>query len=410
MFTQVKGVKNKMSLNDTPSSERVHIGFFGRRNAGKSSVVNAVTGQELSVVSDVKGTTTDPVTKAMELLPLGPVVIIDTPGFDDVGTLGEMRVRKTKQILNRTDIAVLVVDNSTGLSDTDKQLIGIFKEKNIPYITVFNKSDIAGKSDCTENEIAVSAVEKVNIHELKEMMAHLVKRDGDEKVLVGDLLSEGDLVVLVTPIDESAPKGRMILPQVQAIRDILDANAVNIVTKETQLAETLRKIGTKPRMVITDSQAFGMVSRIVPDDIPLTSFSILMARYKGFLETAVRGASAIRKLQDGDTVLISEGCTHHRQCGDIGSVKLPALLKKTTGKSLNIELSSGREFPEDLSPYKLVIHCGGCMLNEREMVYRRKNAEDQGVPFTNYGIALAMMNGILKRSLGVFHDLAEMAE
>ncbi len=410
MFTQVKGVKNKMSLNDTPSSERVHIGFFGRRNAGKSSVVNAVTGQELSVVSDVKGTTTDPVTKAMELLPLGPVVIIDTPGFDDVGTLGEMRVRKTKQILNRTDIAVLVVDNSTGLSDTDKQLIGIFKEKNIPYITVFNKSDIAGKSDCTENEIAVSAVEKVNIHELKEMMAHLVKRDGDEKVLVGDLLSEGDLVVLVTPIDESAPKGRMILPQVQAIRDILDANAVNIVTKETQLAETLRKIGTKPRMVITDSQAFGMVSRIVPDDIPLTSFSILMARYKGFLETAVRGASAIRKLQDGDTVLISEGCTHHRQCGDIGSVKLPALLKKTTGKSLNIELSSGREFPEDLSPYKLVIHCGGCMLNEREMVYRRKNAEDQGVPFTNYGIALAMMNGILKRSLGVFPDLAEMAE
>lgn len=410
MFTQVKGVKNKMSLNDTPSSERVHIGFFGRRNAGKSSVVNAVTGQELSVVSDVKGTTTDPVTKAMELLPLGPVVIIDTPGFDDVGTLGEMRVRKTKQILNRTDIAVLVVDNSTGLSDTDKQLIGIFKEKNIPYITVFNKSDIAGKSDCTENEIAVSAVEKVNIHELKEMMAHLVKRDGDEKVLVGDLLSEGDLVVLVTPIDESAPKGRMILPQVQAIRDILDANAVNIVTKETQLAETLRKIGTKPHMVITDSQAFGMVSRIVPDDIPLTSFSILMARYKGFLETAVRGASAIRKLQDGDTVLISEGCTHHRQCGDIGSVKLPALLKKTTGKSLNIELSSGREFPEDLSPYKLVIHCGGCMLNEREMVYRRKNAEDQGVPFTNYGIALAMMNGILKRSLGVFPDLAEMAE
>lgn len=410
MFTQVKGAKNKMSLNDTPSSERVHIGFFGRRNAGKSSVVNAVTGQELSVVSDVKGTTTDPVTKAMELLPLGPVVIIDTPGFDDVGTLGEMRVRKTKQILNRTDIAVLVVDNSTGLSDTDKQLIGIFKEKNIPYITVFNKSDIAEKSDCTENEIAVSAVEKVNIHELKEMMAHLVKRDGDEKVLVGDLLSEGDLVVLVTPIDESAPKGRMILPQVQAIRDILDANAVNIVTKETQLAETLRKIGTKPRMVITDSQAFGMVSRIVPDDIPLTSFSILMARYKGFLETAVRGASAIRKLQDGDTVLISEGCTHHRQCGDIGSVKLPALLKKTTGKSLNIELSSGREFPEDLSPYKLVIHCGGCMLNEREMVYRRKNAEDQGVPFTNYGIALAMMNGILKRSLGVFPDLAEMAE
>ena len=396
-----------MSLNDTPSSERVHIGFFGRRNAGKSSVVNAVTGQELSVVSDVKGTTTDPVTKAMELLPLGPVVIIDTPGFDDVGTLGEMRVRKTKQILNRTDLAVLIVDNSTGLSDTDKQLIGIFKEKDIPYITVYNKSDIAPKTDCGDGEISVSAVCRENIHELKEMMAHMTKRQGEEKVLVGDLLSEGDFVVLVTPIDESAPKGRMILPQVQAIRDILDANAVNIVTKETQLAETLAKLGTKPRIVITDSQAFGMVSRIVPEDIPLTSFSILMARYKGFLETAVKGAAAINELQDGDTVLISEGCTHHRQCGDIGSVKLPALLKKTTGKAINIALSSGREFPEDLSPYKLVIHCGGCMLNEREMVYRRKNAEDQGVPFTNYGIALAMMNGILRRSLGVFPHLAE---
>ena len=407
MFTQTKGAKNKMSLNDTPSSERVHIGFFGRRNAGKSSVVNAVTGQELSVVSDVKGTTTDPVTKAMELLPLGPVVIIDTPGFDDEGKLGELRVRKTKQILNRTDIAVLIVDNSTGLSDTDKQLIGIFKEKNIPFVTVYNKNDIAEKTDCGENEIAVSAVKGENIYELKEMIARLTKREGDEKVLVGDLLSEGDLVVLVTPIDESAPKGRMILPQVQAIRDILDANAVNIVTKETQFAETLQKLGTKPRMVITDSQAFGMVSRIVPEDIPLTSFSILMARYKGFLETAVKGASAIKSLQDGDTVLISEGCTHHRQCGDIGSVKLPALLKKTTGKNINIALSSGREFPEDLSPYKLVIHCGGCMLNEREMVYRRKNAEDQGIPFTNYGIALAMMNGILKRSLGVFPDLAE---
>ena len=399
-----------MSLNDTPSSERVHIGFFGRRNAGKSSVVNAVTGQELSVVSDVKGTTTDPVTKAMELLPLGPVVIIDTPGFDDVGALGEMRVRKTKQILNRTDLAVLIVDNSIGISDTDKQLIGIFKEKEIPYITVYNKSDTAPKTDCGEGEISVSAVCRENINELKEMMAHMTKRQGEEKVLVGDLLSEGDLVVLVTPIDESAPKGRMILPQVQAIRDILDANAVNIVTKETQLAETLAKLGTKPRMVITDSQAFGMVSRIVPEDIPLTSFSILMARYKGFLETAVKGAAAIKNLQDGDTVLISEGCTHHRQCGDIGSVKLPALLKKTTGKAINIALSSGREFPEDLSPYKLVIHCGGCMLNEREMVYRRKNAEDQGVPFTNYGIALAMMNGILKRSLGVFPHLAEMAE
>ncbi|MCQ2459389.1 MAG: [FeFe] hydrogenase H-cluster maturation GTPase HydF [Ruminococcus sp.] len=399
-----------MSLNDTPSSERVHIGFFGKRNAGKSSLVNAVTGQELSVVSDVKGTTTDPVTKAMELLPLGPVVIIDTPGFDDEGMLGEMRVKKTKQILNRTDIAVLIADGTTGLSDTDRQLISIFGEKNIPYITAYSKSDIAPKTELAENEISVSAVNGDNIYELKEMLARLTKRDGEEKRLVGDLLEPNDVVVLVTPIDDAAPKGRMILPQVQMIRDILDADAVNVVTKETQLAETLEKIGTKPKMVITDSQAFAMVSKIVPDDIPLTSFSILMARYKGFLETAVKGAAAVKSLCDGDTVLISEGCTHHRQCGDIGSVKLPKLLEKTTGKKLNIELSSGHGFPDDLSPYKLIIHCGGCMLNEREVVYRRKNAEDQNIPFTNYGIALAMMNGILKRSLGVFPDLAETIE
>ncbi len=295
-----------MSLNDTPSSERVHIGFFGRRNAGKSSVVNAVTGQELSVVSDVKGTTTDPVTKAMELLPLGPVVIIDTPGFDDVGTLGEMRVRKTKQILNRTDLAVLIVDNSTGLSDTDKQLIGIFKEKDIPYITVYNKSDIAPKTDCGEGEISVSAVCRENIHELKEMMAHMTKRQGEEKVLVGDLLSEGDFVVLVTPIDESAPKGRMILPQVQAIRDILDANAVNIVTKETQLAETLAKLGTKPRMVITDSQAFGMVSRIVPEDIPLTSFSILTGRRHCAYLGGLYSSPSVRRYRKRETACTAE--------------------------------------------------------------------------------------------------------
>lgn len=399
-----------MSLNDTPSSERVHIGFFGKRNAGKSSLVNAVTGQELSVVSDVKGTTTDPVTKAMELLPLGPVVIIDTPGFDDEGMLGEMRVKKTKQILNRTDIAVLIADGTTGLSDTDRQLISIFGEKNIPYITAYSKSDIAPKTELAENEISVSAVNGDNIYELKEMLARLTKRDGEEKRLVGDLLEPNDVVVLVTPIDDAAPKGRMILPQVQMIRDILDADAVNVVTKETQLAETLEKLGTKPKMVITDSQAFAMVSKIVPDNIPLTSFSILMARYKGFLETAVKGAAAVKSLCDGDTVLISEGCTHHRQCGDIGSVKLPKLLEKTTGKKLNIELSSGHGFPDDLSPYKLIIHCGGCMLNEREVVYRRKNAEDQNIPFTNYGIALAMMNGILKRSLGVFPDLAETIE
>lgn len=397
-----------MSLNDTPSSERVHIGFFGMRNAGKSSVVNAVTGQELSVVSDVKGTTTDPVTKAMELLPLGPVVIIDTPGFDDVGALGELRVKKTRQILNRTDIAVLVVDSSVGLSPADNELVCIFRDKDIPFIVVYNKSDIAPMSGLKENEISVCAQSGENIYELKEKIAALTKDFQAEKRIVGDLLSPGDMVVLVTPIDAAAPKGRMILPQVQTLRDVLDADAMAVFTKEFQLADTLGGLSQKPKMVITDSQAFGMVSKIVPEDIPLTSFSILMARYKGFLETAVKGAAAIKDLKDGDTVLISEGCTHHRQCGDIGSVKLPALLKKTTGKELNITLSSGREFPEDLSGISLVIHCGGCMLGEREVVCRRKTAEDQGVPFTNYGIALAMMNGILKRSIGIFPDLAAL--
>lgn len=397
-----------MSLNDTPSSERVHIGFFGMRNAGKSSVVNAVTGQELSVVSDVKGTTTDPVTKAMELLPLGPVVIIDTPGFDDVGKLGELRVKKTKQILNRTDIAVLVVDSSVGLSDADNDLVCLFKEKNIPFIIVYNKSDLVKKSGLNDNEITVCAADGTNIYELKEMIAALAKDFQAEKRIVGDLLSAGDMVVLVTPIDAAAPKGRMILPQVQTLRDVLDADAMAVFTKEFQLADTLSGLAQKPKMVITDSQAFGMVSKLVPDDIPLTSFSILMARYKGFLETAVKGAASIKNLKDGDTVLISEGCTHHRQCGDIGSVKLPALLKKTTGKDLNIKLTSGREFPEDLSGVALVIHCGGCMLNEREMTFRRKTAEDQNVPFTNYGIALAMMNGILKRSISIFPDLVSM--
>lgn len=395
-----------MSLNDTPSGERVHIGFFGRRNAGKSSVVNAVTGQELSVVSDVKGTTTDPVTKAMELLPLGAVVIIDTPGFDDEGALGELRVKKTKQILNKTDIAVLVIDSTVGMTETENQLVCLFKEKDIPYIIAYNKSDILNKSVGSENEISVSAADKTNIHELKEKIAALVRTDNSGKRIIGDLISEEDVIVLVTPIDEAAPKGRIILPQQQTLRDILDAGAIAAVTKEFQLAAALEKLGSKPKMVITDSQAFAMVSKIVPEDIPLTSFSILMARYKGFLETAVAGAAAIPMLKDGDSVLISEGCTHHRQCGDIGSVKLPALLKKTTGKNLDIRLTSGREFPEDLSPYSLVIHCGGCMLNEREVAYRRKTAEDQKVPFTNYGIALAYMNGILKRSLEIFPDLA----
>lgn len=406
-----------MGLNDTPSGERVHIGFFGKRNAGKSSLVNAVTGQELSVVSDIKGTTTDPVSKAMELLPLGAVVITDTAGYDDSGTLGEMRVRKTKQILNRTDIAVLVVDSGEGISDADNELIELFKSKNIPYIIAYNKCDIKNVPRGTigtvsenvprgTNEISVSAVSGYNIHELKEKIAGLYVRE-NEKYIVRDLIQPEDVVILVTPIDAAAPKGRLILPQQQTIRDILDSDAMALVTKEFQLEETLRKFPS-PKMVITDSQAFGYVSKIVPENIPLTSFSILMARYKGFLETAVKGAAAIRELNEGDTVLISEGCTHHRQCGDIGSVKLPALLKKFTGKNLNIKLSSGRDFPEDLSKYKLVIHCGGCMLNEREVTFRMKSAADQNVPFTNYGIAIALMNGILKRSIGIFPDMVNL--
>ena len=395
-----------MGLNDTPSGERIHIGFFGRRNAGKSSLVNAVTGQELSVVSDVKGTTTDPVYKAMELLPLGPVEIIDTPGFDDTGTLGELRVRKTRQILAKTDIAVLVIDASENICQCDRELINLFEEKNIPYIKVFNKSDTA-EIVCKENEIAVSSLNGTNIYELKEKIASMAKNNTAEKHLVADLIEKGDLIVLVMPIDSAAPKGRIILPQQQAIRDILDTGAVAVAVRETEFEETLFKIN-RPQMVITDSQAFAYVSKIVPDDIPLTSFSILMARYKGFLETAVKGSAKIKNLKDGDTVLISEGCTHHRQCGDIGSVKLPALLKKYTGKNLVTELSSGRDFPENPEKYALVIHCGGCMLTEREMQYRMRTAADSGVPFTNYGVALSFMHGILKRTLSVFPEIEKL--
>lgn len=394
-----------MNLNSTPSAERIHIGFFGKRNAGKSSLVNAVTNQELSVVSDIKGTTTDPVYKSMELLPIGPVTIIDTPGYDDEGSLGNMRVKKTMQILNKTDIAVLVTDSSVGITSSEKELIELFKNKKIPYIIVYNKSDISGKNLSGENEISVSALEKNNINELKLKIASLYKPEKDSVRIIGDLLNKNDFVVLVTPIDESAPKGRLILPQQQTIRDILDSDAIAIVTKENQLSETLLKLGEKPKLVITDSQVFNMVSKLVPNDIPLTSFSILMARYKGFLDTAVKGAAAINLLRNGDRVLISEGCTHHRQCGDIGSVKLPEMLKKHTNKSLVIELSSGRDFPEDLSPYSLVIHCGGCMLNSREVEYRRKTSEDCNIPFTNYGIAIAFMNGILRRSLEIFPEL-----
>lgn len=395
-----------MSLNDTPSGERVHIGFFGRRNAGKSSLVNAVTGQELSVVSDVKGTTTDPVYKAMELLPLGPVEIIDTPGFDDEGALGELRVKKTRQILAKTDMAVLAADGTVPLGEADRQLIGLFKENQIPFLIVFTKADLSVPQITGENQLSVSSRTGQGIHELKERLAAMAPAQ-EERRIVGDLLSPGDMVVLVTPIDQSAPKGRMILPQTQTLRDVLDADAMALFTKEHQLAQTLSALAAPPKMVITDSQAFGMVSRIVPESVPLTSFSILMARYKGFLETAVRGAAAISSLKEGDTVLISEGCTHHRQCGDIGSVKLPALLKKTTGKTLEIQLSSGRDFPEDLSGISLVIHCGGCMLNAREVTSRMKRTLAAGVPFTNYGTAIAAMNGILRRSLSIFPDLAK---
>lgn len=394
-----------MGLQDTPSSERVQIGFFGCRNAGKSSLVNAVTNQEMAVVSPVKGTTTDPVTKAMELLPLGPVLIIDTPGIDDEGGLGEQRVKRTKQILNRIDCAVLVVDSVAGKTKADEELLNLFQEKQIPFLVAYNKSDLQLPILSEENEVAVSALLKTGIEELKERIAVLGKENQKERMLVRDLVKAEDLVVLVMPIDSSAPKGRLILPQQQTIRDLLEADAIPVVTKENTLKTTLESLAKKPAMVITDSQAFAQVSKDTPLDIPLTSFSILMARYKGFLEGAVQGVAAIETLQDGDKVLICEGCTHHRQCEDIGTVKIPRWLRQHTGKELELVHTSGKDFPEDLSPYRLVIHCGGCMLNEREVAYRQKCAADAGIPFTNYGIAIAYMTGILKRSIEIFPKL-----
>ena len=492
-----------MSLNTTPSSERVHIGFFGRRNAGKSSVVNAVTGQELSVVSEIKGTTTDPVYKSMELLPIGPVVIIDTPGFDDEGALGEQRVKKSRQVLNKTDLAVLVIDATLGMSKEDEELIELFREKEISYLIVYNKSDIAGISgeagrasiadmsgvageagragaadiagvsgeagrasiadmsgvagevgrasiadmsgvaDISDTsgitgtvdississvagisgddlrtepktahsdvnsgmEINVSAKNGHNINELKEMITAMAVTEEPKLRIVGDIIKPSDFVVLVVPIDKAAPKGRLILPQQQTIRDILDSGAVSIVVKDIELAETLAALGKKPALVITDSQVFSRVSAETPENIPLTSFSILFARYKGNLADAVKGAKALDSLKDRDTVLISEGCTHHRQCGDIGTVKLPKWIERYTGKQLNFKFTSGTEFPEDLAGNGLIVHCGGCMLNEREMKYRRKCAADQHVPMTNYGIIIAYMQGILKRSIAMFPEL-----
>lgn len=394
-----------MGLQDTPSSERVQIGFFGCRNAGKSSLVNAVTNQEMAVVSPVKGTTTDPVTKAMELLPLGPVLIIDTPGIDDEGGLGEQRVKRTKQILNRIDCAVLVVDSVAGKTKADEELLNLFQEKQIPFLVAYNKSDLQLPILSGKNEVAVSALLKTGIEELKERIAALGKENQKERMLVRDLVKAEDLVVLVTPIDSSAPKGRLILPQQQTIRDLLEADAIPVVTKENTLKTTLESLAKKPAMVITDSQAFAQVSKDTPLDIPLTSFSILMARYKGFLEGAVQGVAAIETLQDGEKVLICEGCTHHRQCEDIGTVKIPRWLRQHTGKELELVHTSGKDFPEDLLPYRLVIHCGGCMLNEREVAYRQKCAADAGIPFTNYGIAIAYMTGILKRSIEIFPKL-----
>lgn len=399
-----------MGLNETPSANRVHIGIFGRRNAGKSSVMNALTNQSIAIVSDVLGTTTDPVLKAMELLPIGTVVMIDTPGIDDEGELGALRVKKSYQMLNKTDTAVVVLEGEKE-SPEDTALIEKIRQKNIPLVIFHNKSDTLPENfPKKEGHFYGSALKNIGITELKTEIARLAERSEPDRKIVGDLLAPLDVAVLVVPIDAAAPKGRLILPQQQTIRDILESGGISVVVKETELAETLKKLGTPPKIVITDSQAFGMVNKIVPKDILLTSFSILFARYKGNLETAVCGAKALDGLKDGDKILISEGCTHHRQCGDIGTVKLPAWLKKHTSAEVSLNFTSGTEFPDDLSGYSAVIHCGGCMLNEREMKYRYKCAEDQGVPITNYGIAIAHMHGILKRSVEPFEDIRKILE
>ena len=396
------------NLNQTPSANRTHIGIFGKRNAGKSSLINAITGQNYAIVSDVLGTTTDPVLKSMELLPLGPVVIIDTPGLDDEGTLGALRIQKAYQILNKTDIAVLVIDASFGVTKEDSEILKRIHEKEIPCVIVVNKSDICPNCNLedlplpdSDSAILVSSKTGEHIHELKELLAQQASQDTIQKSIVADLLNPLDFVV---PIDSAAPKGRLILPQQQTIRDILEAKASAIVVQETELAETLNSLGKKPKMVITDSQVFKKVSAVTPDDILLTSFSILFARYKGNLKTLVDGASALDSLKNGDRILISEGCTHHRQCDDIGTVKLPNWIRSYTKKEVEFEFTSGTEFPLDLSSYKMIIHCGGCMLNEREMKYRLKCAEDAKIPITNYGTCIAYINGILNRSLEPVKD------
>ncbi|MBP5737232.1 MAG: [FeFe] hydrogenase H-cluster maturation GTPase HydF [Acidaminococcaceae bacterium] len=398
------------SLNATPAGERVHIGIFGKRNAGKSSLINALTGQSLAVVADVPGTTTDPVFKAMELLPLGPVLMMDTAGIDDTGELGQLRVQKSLQVLNKTDIAILVIDSTAGVTEEDLKMLQRIREKELSCVAVFTKADAATNQKPVPSaipQISVSSATGKNIKELKELLAHLVPHKKPPFPICADLIEPGDNVLLVTPIDSAAPKGRLILPQQQTIRDIIDQGAVAVITKENNVGSALENMKKPPVMVITDSQAFGKVNRAVPEEINLTSFSILMARHKGNLEQAVLGVAALKQLQDGDRVLISEGCTHHRQCGDIGTEKLPKWIGDFTGKQFNFSWTSGTEFPVDLSPYRLVIHCGGCMLNEREMQYRYRCAADQNVPMTNYGLCIAYTHGILKRSLSVFPDLAE---
>lgn len=399
-----------MGLNDTPKSDRIHIGIFGKRNAGKSSIINAITSQNLAVVSKVKGTTTDPVQKAMELLPLGPVMIIDTPGIDDDGELGKMRVEKSYQVLNKTDIALLVVDGNVGLTQCDKDLIEEIKKRKLPYLIILNKSDEVCNRYDIENSIWVSAETKENIWELKERLSKLVPNENMTLKIIGDLLDPEDIVVLVVPIDSAAPKGRLILPQQQTIRDVLEAGAISVVTRDTELSQTLKALGKKPKIVVTDSQAFGKVKNDVPEDILLTSFSILFARYKGDLAEQIKAVKAIDSLKDGDYVLISEGCSHHRQCDDIGTVKIPRWLKEHSGKKINYEFSSGTEFPRDLSKYKAVIHCGGCTLNEKELKHRIAVAKEQNVPITNYGIFIAYTQGILKRSLQAFPEIAKILD
>ncbi len=404
-----------MSMNETPSAQRAHIGFFGCRNAGKSSLVNAVTGQSMAIVSEIKGTTTDPVQKAMELLPLGPVVIIDTPGFDDEGRLGELRVKRTVDAMNRCDIAVLVVDAEQGMQPADERLLAMIRSRGLPHAVAWNKADLPGTKPMPETliaenvAIAVSALTGMNVESFKEKLARMIPSDTQRR-LVGDLVHAGDMAILVCPVDESAPKGRLILPQQQAVRDLLDSGALALVTKDTELASALKSLAAPPAIVVTDSQAFRTVDGIVPQDVPLTSFSILMARYNGFLHTAVAGIAAVDRLRDGDRVLMAEGCTHHRQCNDIGTVKIPNWLKRCTGRDLAMDVCSGRDFPEDLSPYRLVIHCGGCMLTKTVIQYRMRLAQEQGVPFTNYGIAIARMTGTLERSLRLFPDARALLE